>query len=76
MIFGELGSMGWVSIQVYGKGEGLSLTCISGPSPSQMCMSGAHNRHDKQYGRPLRSFVAVRIDRKEHEGSGGDMLTL
>jgi hypothetical protein len=35
MRFGELGSMGWVSIQVYGKEEGLSLTCISGPSPSR-----------------------------------------
>ena len=76
MGFEELGSIDWVSKQVYGKGEGLSLTCISGPSPSQMCMSRAHNRHEKQYGRSPRSSVAVRIDRKEHEGSGGDMLTL
>ena len=76
MRFGELGSMGWVSIHIYGKGEGLSLTCISGPSLSQMYMSRAHNRHNKRYGRPIRIPVAVRIDKMKHEGSGGDILTL
>ena len=39
MMFGELGSMGWVSVELYEERERLSLTRIPGPSnPSKMCM--------------------------------------
>jgi hypothetical protein len=76
MRLGELRSMGWVSGQLYGEGERLSLTCIPGPSPSKMRIYIAFNSHTKQYEGPINSSVAVRVSRRAHKRSGGDILTL
>jgi len=73
---GELGVRGCVSIHLYGKGERLSLTYFPRPSTCKMRMKRGHSSPNKQYERPLKSPVVVRIDRKEEMGSGGGLLTL
>jgi hypothetical protein len=47
MEFGELESIGWVSMQLYGEGERLSLTCIPGHSHAQMDTERDCNSHNK-----------------------------
>lgn len=50
---------------------GLSLICISGSSPYEICIERGFHSHNKRYERPLKSFVVVRTDRKEDKRSGG-----
>ena len=57
MGFGELESIGWVSMQLYWEGERLSLTCIPGHSHSKMDMERDCNSHNKLYEIPLKTSV-------------------